>query len=68
MKISGLHCENCCNTIEKKLSKINGISVAKVDLGENEVMINYDETKVESERIRKTIRKAGFVPGVERYE
>lgn len=68
MKISGLHCENCCNTIEKKLSKIKGVSMAKVDLGENEVLINYDENKVELEKIRNAIRKAGFVPGAERHE
>ncbi|MDC8451414.1 MAG: heavy-metal-associated domain-containing protein [Thaumarchaeota archaeon] len=68
MKISGLHCENCCNTIENKLSKIKGVSMAKVDLGENEVLINYDENKVELEKIRNAIRKAGFVPGAERHE
>ncbi|MDE1765580.1 MAG: heavy-metal-associated domain-containing protein [Thaumarchaeota archaeon] len=68
MKISGLHCENCCSTIEKMLSKIKGISLAKVNLGENEVLINYDEDKAELEKIRNTIRKAGFVPGAERHE
>ncbi len=68
MKVSGLHCENCCNTIERSLSKIEGISLAKVDLGENEVLISYDENKVEPDKIRKTIRKAGFVPGAERFE
>lgn len=68
MKISGLHCENCCNTIERALSKIKGISLTKVDLEENEVLINYDENKAELEKIRNTIRKAGFMPGAERYE
>jgi Cu+-exporting ATPase len=68
MKVSGLHCEKCCNTIERSLSKIKGINLAKVDLGENEVLINYDENKVETEKIKKTIRKAGFMPGAERYE
>ena len=68
MKISGLHCENCCNTIERTLSKIKSISLAKVNLGENEVLINYDENKVELEKIRTAIRKAGFVPGAERFE
>jgi len=68
MKISGLHCETCCNTIEKKLSKLKGINFAKVDLGENEVLVNFDEETVEPEKIRKTIRKAGFIPGAEKYE
>lgn len=68
MKISGLHCENCCNTIERTVSKIKGIGLAKVNLGENEVLINYDEKRVGPEKIRKTIRKAGFVPGAEKYD
>lgn len=68
MKISGLHCENCYNTIEKSLSKIKGIKLARVNLGENEVLINYDENKVELEKIRNAIRKAGFVSGAERHE
>lgn len=68
IKISGLHCENCCNTIERSLLKVDGISLAKVDLGENEALINYDENKVEPDKIRKMIRKAGFVPGAERHE
>lgn len=68
MKISGLHCEKCCNTIERTLSKIKGISLAKINLEENEVLVNYDENKVEPEKIRKTIRKTGFMPGAERLE
>lgn len=68
MKISGLHCENCCNIIERTLSKINGIGLVKVDLDQSEVLINYNENKVESDKIRKIIRKAGFMPGAERYE
>ncbi len=68
MKISGLHCESCCNTIEGKLLKIKGVRRASVNLGENEVFVDYDEGKVEPEQIRKTIRKAGFMPGAEKYE
>jgi copper chaperone CopZ len=68
MKISGLHCERCCSTIETTLSKVNGIDFATVNLGENEVFIDYDVDKVELDKIRNAIRKAGFMPGAERYE
>jgi copper chaperone CopZ len=47
MKISGLHCERCCSTIETTLSKVNGINFATVNLGENEVFIDYDENMLE---------------------
>ncbi len=68
MKVSGLHCQTCCNTIESNLSKVKGISFASVNLGENEVFVYYDEGKADLEQIRKTIRKAGFIPGAEKYE
>lgn len=68
MKISGLHCDRCCNTIEDKISKIKGVTSSKINLEENEVTVNYDENKVEIDKIRNTIRKAGFMPGAERYE
>ena len=33
LKISGMTCAICVSTIEKSLSKLNGVSSAKVNLG-----------------------------------
>lgn len=68
MKISGMHCGSCCTSIERSLSKIEGINSVKANLEENEVQVSYDDGEVKLERIRKTIRKIGFMPGTERYE
>lgn len=68
MRVSGMHCDRCCADIERSLSKIEGINSVKTNLEKNEVRIGYDDGKVKLEKIRKTIRKIGFMPGTERYE
>lgn len=50
-KISGMHCGACQKVIEKKLSKLNGISTVTVGLDGNATIVasrvvNIDEVKL----------------------
>jgi copper chaperone len=65
VKVSGMHCEGCANSIEKSLSKVSDVKNVKVDLENAEIRLEFNQDKVELEKIRRTIRKAGFIPGVE---
>jgi copper chaperone CopZ len=65
VKVSGMHCQGCANSIEKSLSKVSDVRNAKVDLENAEIRLEFDQDKVELEKIRHAIRKAGFIPGVE---
>jgi copper chaperone CopZ len=65
VKVSGMHCECCANSIEKSLSKVSDVRIAEVDLENAEIRLEFDQDKVELEKIRRAIKKAGFIPGVE---
>ncbi len=65
LKVSGMHCEGCDKRLQKSLSKINGIKDVNPDFKKQQVRIEFDESKVNLEKIRGAIRKAGFVSGAE---
>jgi copper chaperone CopZ len=65
VKVSGMHCEGCANSIEKSLSKVSDVRNVKADLENARVRLEFDQDKIELEKIRRAIRKAGFIPGVE---
>ncbi len=58
--LSGLHCANCAQTISKKLAKTNGITQANVNFSSSKAFIEYDESKIKSEEIIKTITDLGY--------
>ena len=43
IKVDGMSCEHCKNTIESALAKINGVRTAEVDLDKNEVRVDYND-------------------------
>jgi copper chaperone CopZ len=66
VKVSGMHCKGCAHSIEESLSKVNDIRNVKADFQNAYVKMEFNQDKVELEKIRRAIRKAGFVPGVEK--
>ena len=60
-----MHCEGCSQSIQKSLSKVNGLRNVQPDFTNGEVRMEFDEGKVNVEKIRGAIRKAGFVAGGE---
>jgi Cu+-exporting ATPase len=66
VKVSGMHCKSCAHSIEKSLSKVNDIRNVKADFDNACVKVEFNQDKVQLEKIRRAIRKAGFVPGVEK--
>jgi copper chaperone CopZ len=68
LKVSGMHCEGCSHSIEKSLSKVSNVRSVKADFDNAEVRLEFNQDKVELEKIRRAIRKAGFIPGVEQID
>lgn len=66
LHISGMHCQNCVNSVTKALNQIQGVS-ASVNLDKKAAVVSYDREVNESEMIN-AVRKAGFtVDFVDRY-
>lgn len=58
--IEGMTCAlGCAKTIEKKLSKMEGVKSAKVDFDKKLAMVEYDEATVTTSSLEETVSKVG---------
>ncbi len=62
IRISGMHCASCAQTIEKSLKKEKGIIEANANLATEKALVEYDPEKLSLERIGDVIREAGYEP------
>ncbi len=53
-------CINCANTIEKALSKLNGVTQATVNLAAEKAIIDYNPNIVDQKTIEEAITTAGY--------
>ena len=58
IKIEGMHCENCKNSVERQLNRIDG-AAAKVDLKKNIAVVSL-ERMASDEELKAAVEKAGF--------
>ncbi|SDI91340.1 heavy metal translocating P-type ATPase [Natribacillus halophilus] len=58
--ISGMTCAACATKIEKKLSKMDGVSSATVNFAMENVSVEYDEGQVTVGDMMEGIRKLGY--------
>jgi copper chaperone len=59
IKIKGMSCMHCIKAVEKELSNLS-LKIKKVDIGSAEV--EYDESLLSKEEIKKAIEEAGYSP------
>ena len=59
--VKGMTCVICKKNVEKALQSIDGVNSALVNLLENEVTINYDESKTSINNLEKVVKDAGYV-------
>lgn len=60
LKVKGMSCGHCANSIERALNQINGVEDVQVDLKGGKVNFNYDESLLKLERITLAIEDAGY--------
>jgi len=60
LKIGGMSCASCAQTIEKALRKIDGIQKANVNLATEKAALSYDPSQVTPEKIKEVIEGTGY--------
>ena len=60
VKIGGMQCSFCTDTIKKALDKTNGIEDINISLAHEEALIQYDPTQISPEKIIKILKDLGF--------
>lgn len=58
LKISGMHCQNCANSVTNALNEINGVS-AKVNLNAGSAEVFFDRAVDEIE-LKRAVSRAGY--------
>jgi Cu+-exporting ATPase len=60
LNIGGMSCINCAHTIEKQLSKLNGVNQAAVNLAAEQALIDYNPQVISQKTIENAITEAGY--------
>jgi len=60
IKIIGMTCMGCVNSVETVLEKISGVNDVNVSLEKALAIIQYDAEKVSKDKLKQVIQDAGF--------
>lgn len=64
-EIEGMTCEmGCARTIEKRLAKMDGVKQATVNFEEKKAIVEFDEAKLNTEKIEQAVTKVSEVYSV----
>lgn len=62
LKVEGMSCGHCVNSIESSVGELNGVSSVKVDLANNEVTVEF-ENEATLNQVKETIEDQGYDVG-----
>jgi len=58
--ISGMHCATCAQTIEKALSKTQGVIKASVNFASEKANVEFDKDKTTENELKNVIKRTGY--------
>ena len=64
--IQGMTCSGCSSHVEKAVSKLDGVQNVNVNLLSNNMVVEYEQTILDDEKIIQAVEKAGY--GASLYE
>ncbi len=60
LKIGGMHCASCVSSINKTLTKQEGVTESRINLALNSAHIDYNPSVVDNNRIISIIKELGY--------
>lgn len=60
LKIEGMHCSSCAMCIDMDLEDLDGVQKAQTSYAKQETEVEYDEEKVNLQKITETVRQSGY--------
>lgn len=58
--IQGMTCSSCSSHVERAVSKLTGIQSVNVNLLSNNMVVEFDEQKIDTTAIIKAVKNAGY--------
>lgn len=65
LKINGMTCSSCANTIEKRVNKVNGVENATVNFATERLSVKFNESATDIDTIKKAVKDVGYSVGDE---
>lgn len=59
-KVEGLKCSGCAKTVENAVSAVEGVEKASVDFEAKKLTVEFQQDKVEEQKIIEAVSKAGY--------
>ena len=60
--IEGMSCQHCVGSVEKAIKELDGIQNIKVNLQNKKAVVEFNESKVDIDRIKKAVKECGYDP------
>jgi copper chaperone len=60
LKVEGMSCNHCVNSIKNAVGALKGVVGVEVDLDKKQVTVNYSAGSVTVENIKETIEDQGY--------
>ncbi len=60
LTVSNMTCATCPITVKMALTRVNGVSTAKVDFNKKEAVVTFDDDKTTVAALTKATTDAGF--------
>ncbi len=60
IKIKGMGCQNCVNAVSESLKELEGISKVNVSLEKESAEVEFDETKINADKMIETIKELEY--------
>ena len=59
-KVEGLKCSGCVKAVENAVSAVEGVEKTSVDFEAKKLTVEFQQDKVEEQKIIKAVSKAGY--------
>ena len=60
LRVEGMSCGHCVNTVEGSVGKLNGVEAVQVNLAEKKVEVTFDENAIRLQDIADVIEEQGY--------
>jgi len=60
LTVTGMTCASCSARVEKVVGRLNGVKSASVNLATEKLRLEYDESLLSEEEVKRAVEKAGY--------
>jgi copper chaperone CopZ len=60
LKVTGMTCGGCVNSLTRALKSINGVDGVQVELSTGNAQVQYDENFTTPDQLKSAVKNAGY--------